>query len=264
MASVVNILFDVDTKLHRISVPEGIKKGQRVVVKTENTNEIALVVSGVFEGEIFEQDSKYSFARIANETDLKNEKDKKKNNEQVREQIAQIIKKHNLKLKLIKVQQSFDGSKLLVIYTAPERVDFRELVKELAGTFRTHVEMRQVSDRESACIIGGFAECGQELCCKRFLQEPKISTIKMAKIQDVALNPNKVNGICGKLRCCLSYEYDEYKKAAEKMPALNAKVQTPKGEAVVVYHDLLNEKVVVKFGQEDDVQSFSVDEIKSA
>ena len=202
--------------------------------------------------------------RIANKRDLDDEKQKSENNKQLKEKVWAVIKKYNLNLKLIKVHNSFDGSKLLVVYTAPGRIDFRELVKELAGTFKTHVEMRQVNERECACIVGGFAECGQELCCRRYLREPKTSTIKMAKIQDVALNPNKVNGICGKLRCCLSYEYDEYKKASEKLPQPNTKVQTSRGEGVVVHNDLLNEKVFVQFENEDDVEGFLFEEIKSA
>lgn len=257
-------MFSVDTKLHKISVPDEIKKGARIVVKSDNSNDLGLVVSNVFEGEIPEYDKKFSFVRLATNKDLEDEKQLKSSVATIKEKAQELIKKHNINLKLIKVHQTFDKSKLLFVYTAPERVDFRELVKELAGTFKSHIEMRQVSDRESACIIGGFAECGQELCCKRFLYEPKVSTVKMAKLQGVALNPTKVNGICGKLRCCLAYEYDEYKQASEKLPALNSKVQTPLGEGMVVYHDLLGERVVVQIGDEEGTQTFELSEIKSA
>ena len=263
MACLVNVLFNVDTKLNKLSVPSEIKKGQRVVVKLENGNDIALVVSNPFDGEL-EQQKGLSFVRIASEKDLEEEKKKQKENDALREKVWEIIKKYNLNLKIIRVHLSFDGSKLLIVYTAPERVDFRELVKQLAGTFKTHIEMRQVNERESACIVGGFAECGQELCCRRFLRSPKVSTIKMAKVQDVALNPNKVNGVCGKLRCCLYFEYNDYKLASEKMPPLNTEVLTPKGKGVVVGHNLLNETVLIKFENEEDAQNYALNEIKTA
>lgn len=262
MASYVDFAFMVDTRTHKIAVPQNIKSGDKIVVHLDNANELVEVVSNATNDDT-NVDPKFSFVRIATNQDIKQQAERNKNNAQTRKKVQKVVDKYKLNLKLIKVNESFDGSKLLVVYTAPERVDFRELVRELAGLFHTHVEMRQVNERESACILGGFAECGQELCCRRFLQEPKASNIKMAKAQDVALNPSKINGVCGKLRCCLAYEYSDYKEILDKMPALNTKVLTPKGEGQVVFLDLMREQVRVKLA-DDDVQSFVPDEIKSA
>ena len=261
MASYINFVFMVDTRPHKLEVPPEIKKGDKIIVHLDNANELAEVVSIASDNK--DIDDRFSFVRIATDQDKKQQTEKIKNSIQIKSKVQNVIEKHNLKLKLIKVHMSFDGSKLLVVYTAPERVDFRELVKELAGFFHTHVEMHQVNERESACILGGFAECGQELCCRRFLRDPKLPSIKMAKTQDMALSPNKINGVCGKLRCCLAFEYGDYKQVLDKMPVLNSRVDTPKGSGKVVYLDLMREQIRVQFG-EDDVQSFSLNEIKIA
>lgn len=261
MANIVKVVFSVDTCTHSVEVPSTINKGDKIVVKLENGNDIAKVVTTCFEGNPDEQN--LTFLRVATDLDLEKQQQKDKNNALTKEKVKNIIQKHKIDLKLIKVHESFDNSKILVVYTAPERVDFRDLVKELAGVFKTHIEMRQISDRECACILGLMAECGQELCCRRFLYDPKAVTIKMAKTQEVALNPNKINGLCGKLRCCLNYEYGQYKEILEKMPELNSIVKTPAGQGVVVYRDLLRERVSVKL-ENEEMQDFNLTDIQKS
>ncbi len=262
MANIVKVMFSVDTCTHNIEVPHNIKKGDKVVLKLDNGNDLASVVTNCFEGT--PDADNYTFVRVATDLDLEKQRQKDKNNALIKEKVKSIIQKHKMALKLIKVHESFDNSKILVVYTSPERVDFRELVKELASVFKTHIEMRQISDRECACILGLLAECGQELCCRRFLYDPKAVTIKMAKTQDVALNPNKINGLCGKLRCCLNYEYGQYKEILEKMPELNSTVITPAGKGSVVYRDLLRERVSVKLENEETQDFYLKDIQKSA
>ena len=260
MANIVKVVFGVDISTHTIEVPPSIKKGDKIILKLENGNDIVNVVTNCYEGK---PDDGYAFLRVATDLDIHKQKQKDVNNAQIKEKVNNIIKKHKINLKLIKVHESFDNSKVLIVYTAPERVDFRDLVKELASVFKTHIEMRQINDRECACILGLMAECGQELCCRRFLYDPKAVTIKMAKAQDVALNPNKINGLCGKLRCCLNYEYGQYKEMLEVMPELNSVVNTPLGIGEVVYRDLLREKVSVKLNNEE-IQDFNLKDIQKS
>lgn len=175
--------------------------------------------------------------------------------------VQQFVTKHNLSLKLVAVLRSFDGKKLLVMYTASDRVDFRTLVRELAGYFKMRIEMRQISEREEACFCGGCGACGQPICCRRFLTQPKQTTIKMAKIQNSALTPNKVNGLCGKLMCCLQYEFGQYQEILAKMPAIGSAVSTPNGDGVVEFNDCLRELVGVRLDADGSVQKIDLDKV---
>lgn len=171
--------------------------------------------------------------------------------------IEKSIQKFNLVMKLTDVKYSFDGSKILISYTSDDRVDFRELVRDLASIFKTRVELRQIGARDEAKICGGCGPCGQELCCRRFLNDYQQVTIKMAKCQGLALNPNKINGVCGKLMCCLGYEFDTYRDLQAKMPSLGTRVSTADGEGEVVYQDLLKEQVTLKFRKDDGFENRS-------
>lgn len=260
MANMIRILFDVDTKSHIIMAPDDVKVGDKIVVKMPNGNDIAIIVGFCVDLQKQQPETDCEFLRVATPQDLALNQQKIDNNTNTKQKVQNIITKYDIQLKLIKVHESFDNSKMLIVYTAPARIDFRQLVKELAGVFRTHIEMRQITDRESASMLGNIAECGQELCCRKFLYDPQVVTIKMAKTQDMALNPTKINGVCGKLRCCLAFENDQYKQVLERMPEMGAHVKTPNGQGEVVYRDLLREVVQVKFS-EDDIQSFELDKI---
>ena len=149
-------------------------------------------------------------------------------------------------MKPISAQYNLDGSHLTIFFSAEKRVDFRELVRELNRNLKTHVELRQVGARDEAKLIGGLGKCGFPLCCTTFLSEFEPVSIKMAKEQDIALNPMKTSGICGRLLCCLGYEYEQYRAMKEKMPPLRQEVSTALGNAKVVSCNPLKETVTVE------------------
>ena len=174
------------------------------------------------------------------------------------------IKKHRLEMKLIEVECAFDGSKISFYFTSEKRVDFRNLVKELASIFRTRIEMRQVGVRDEAKALGGLGACGKPFCCSTFLSEFQPVSIKMAKDQGLALNPTKISGTCGRLMCCLKYEQNSYKDLLKRVPKIGAAVDTPKGPGTVVEQNLM--KKAVKVHLDSDANSmpiwFELKEIK--
>ena len=165
------------------------------------------------------------------------------------------IKKHNLKMKLVDVEYAFDNSKIIFFFTADGRVDFRELVKDLASAFKTRIELRQIAVRDETKIIGGLGPCGNEICCKRFLSDFASVSIKMAKEQNLSFNPAKISGLCGRLICCLNYEKDFYSEMAELMPEINETVLTPHGNGVVTATFPIKESVRVKITSKDESSS---------
>ncbi|MGX7199335.1 PSP1 domain-containing protein [Enterococcus nangangensis] len=161
------------------------------------------------------------------------------------------IQERELEMKLTQVEYSFDKSKLIFCFTADGRVDFRELVKDLAGIFKTRIELRQVGVRDEAKILGGIGPCGRPLCCTTFLGDFVPVSIKMAKDQSLSLNPTKISGLCGRLMCCLQYENEQYEEAKKAMPDYGTEVVTPEGKGKVIGLNLLNRIVKVKvFGRE--------------
>lgn len=166
----------------------------------------------------------------------------------------QKIRKHNLEMKLVRVEYTFDRSKMVFSFTADGRVDFRELVKDLAGEFRTRIELRQIGVRDESKILGGIGPCGRQLCCTTFLGDFMPVSIKMAKDQGLSLNPTKISGLCGRLMCCLKYENDGYAQAKREMPDFGKEIQTPDGKGKVIGLNLLNRIVKVRlFGRETPV-----------
>ena len=184
--------------------------------------------------------------------DLQTKANLEKKQKEILLQTKKLINKHNLEMDLIGVECAFDSSKIIFIYTAEGRVDFRELIKELASIYKSKIELRQVGIRDEAKIVGGLGPCGREVCCKNFLQDFEKVSIKMAKNQNLSLNPTNISGLCGRLMCCLSYENEYYAETIKLMPKVNSKVLTPDGEGIVVYNDLLKKIVSVKFVSKDD------------
>ncbi|NLN03603.1 MAG: stage 0 sporulation family protein [Clostridiaceae bacterium] len=174
------------------------------------------------------------------------------------------IREHGLAMKLIDCEYTFDNNKLLFYFTADGRIDFRELVKDLASIFKTRIELRQVGVRDEAKTIGGLGVCGRVLCCASCLDEFQPVSIRMAKEQGLSLSPNKISGTCGRLMCCLNYEQDAYEKALSVMPGVGAVVETPDGNGVVVSSNLLKETVQVRLDKENETEltTYSVSEIK--
>lgn len=172
------------------------------------------------------------------------------------------IKVHKLKMNLIDVECTFDNNKLLFYFTAENRVDFRELVKDLASIFRTRIELRQIGVRDEAKMLGGLGICGQPFCCSRFLGEFQPVSIKMAKEQSLSLNPTKISGTCGRLMCCLKYEQDSYEELLKTTPKSGAVVKTSEGRGIVEESNLLTGKLRVKIDKSDAVITVDKSEVE--
>lgn len=241
MIQVIGVRFKENGKVYFFD-PDGfeIKKGDYVIVDTARGMECGLVVQGIHE----ESKDKIikplkAVKRVAVQRDIdkmnQNRRDEKKAFNICLEKIA----KHKLEMKLIDVEYTFDRSKVLFYFTADGRVDFRELVKELARIFRTRIELRQIGVRDESKMMGGIGVCGQPFCCSRFLSEFTPVSIKMAKEQDLSLNPAKISGSCGRLMCCLSYEQNVYEYLNELTPPAGSLVKTPDGNGIVSEVSLL-------------------------
>jgi cell fate regulator YaaT (PSP1 superfamily) len=168
---------------------------------------------------------------------------------------------HQLDMKLVDVEYTFDRNKIIFYFTADGRVDFRELVKDLASIFRTRIELRQIGVRDEAKMLGGIGPCGRMLCCSTFLGDFDPVSIKMAKDQNLSLNPTKISGLCGRLMCCLKYENDEYEAAKEQLPDLGEMIETPQGRGKVVGLNILERVLQVEIKEQDRVLEYTLDEI---
>ncbi len=175
----------------------------------------------------------------------------------------QKIAAHGLPMKLIEVEKTFDESKLIFYFTAEGRIDFRELVKDLAAVFRTRIELRQIGVRDEAKMMGGLGCCGRELCCATWLADFASVSIRMAKEQNLPLNPTKISGICGRLMCCLKYENDLYEEAKEDYPALNSRVMTPDGEGKVTGANIFKKSLTIELKESKMVKEYSLEQIKT-
>lgn len=168
---------------------------------------------------------------------------------------------HNLPMKLVGVEQTFDGNKIIFYFTADGRIDFRELVKDLASVFRTRIELRQIGVRDEAKMVGGLGCCGRELCCSTWLSDFASVSIRMAKDQNLSLNPTKISGICGRLMCCLKYENESYEHAREEFPELGSWVITPNGEGKVAGINILKNSVSVELKESKTIKEYQCEEI---
>ena len=202
--------------------------------------------------------------RVATKKDIRqNEENKQKEKEAFKIALDKIAK-HKLPMKLIDVEYKFDRSKILFYFTADGRIDFRELVKDLASVFRTRIELRQIGVRDEVKRIGGNGVCGRELCCCTFLNNFETVSIKMAKEQNIALNPSKISGNCGRLMCCLKYEQDVYSEKLSRLPKVGALVKTESGEGTVESVEVLKEvlKVKIKDGDDYTYKKFDAKDVK--
>ncbi len=177
---------------------------------------------------------------------------------------AKKIKEHKLDMKLVNVECTFDASKMVFYFTSDGRVDFRELVKELAGIFHTRIELRQIGVRDEARFLGGLGVCGRKICCGAFLSDFTPVSIKMAKEQNLSLNPTKISGQCGRLMCCLKYEQDFYEETLKKLPRLGKDIMTPDGIGTVTEISTIKEKVKVRIANGDDfeVHEYSIEDVR--
>ena len=248
MAKVVVVKFNRGDKLYYFNAGKlSPQKGQGVIVETAKGNEYAVVEDG--EREVDEKDivsPLKDIVRIATEKDEAMLKANRERRPEAMRICKEKIREHGLDMKLVDCEFSFDGSKVVFSFSAEGRVDFRELVKDLASTFHTRIELRQIGARDETHLLGGIAPCGREVCCAGCMPEFKRVSIKMAKNQGLSLNPGKVSGLCGRLMCCLAYENDYYAEAYKKTPKLGSSVTTPEGKGTVVTVNMLKMEVRVK------------------
>ncbi|MDW8516382.1 MULTISPECIES: PSP1 domain-containing protein [Priestia] len=174
---------------------------------------------------------------------------------------VQKIQAHNLDMKLVDVEYTFDRNKVIFYFTADGRIDFRELVKDLAAIFRTRIELRQIGVRDEAKLLGGIGPCGRMLCCSTFLGDFEPVSIKMAKDQNLSLNPTKISGLCGRLMCCLKYENDEYETAKEQLPDIGSTIKTPEGSGRVIGLNILERIIQVELSNHEQILEYTLDEI---
>ena len=242
-----------------------VKKGENVIVDTAQGEEIAEVVipNRMIEEEKLVTPLK-KVLRLASQRDLKHAEECKKKEKEAFELCNKKIKEHKLDMTLTDVEYKFDNSKIIFYFTADGRIDFRELVKDLAAVYKTRIELRQIGVRDEVKRIGGNGVCGRELCCCTFLSDFETVSIKMAKEQNLSLNPAKVSGNCGRLMCCLKYEQNVYEEKLEKLPNIGSIVSTPDGTGEVIGIETLNERVKIKFEQEDIItyKKYKVEDIK--
>lgn len=259
--SKIGIKFMQGGKVFAAEDTIGLEFGDKVVVESVRGLEIGEVCK--FTDNSSDEEIK-SVVRVATDEDLKKKAELEKNEEKVLSTTNTLIKKYKLEMKLVDASFTLDGSKVIINYICEDRVDFRELVKDLASQLKLRIELRQIGIRDQAKIIGGIGFCGKECCCKKYLNDFDKVSIKMAKTQGLSLNPTKISGICGRLMCCLSYENDFYSEIATKMPKLNARVKTKDGIGSVIYNNLLKQKVTVKLESDNDIKisEYSVEEIE--
>ena len=237
-----------------------------VIVETARGVEFGHVVKGpleITEEEIVSPLKKVM--RIATDDDFQIHRENKKKAKDAFSICEQKVEEHGLEMKLIDSEFTFDNNKVIFYFTAEGRVDFRELVKELASIFRTRIELRQIGVRDEAKVLGGMGPCGRTCCCTQFLGEFDPVSIKMAKEQNLSLNPTKISGLCGRLMCCLKYEQHVYEELLEKMPEVGEYAITEYGRGTIVDTYTLLERVKVKVRLEDgteDYMQYQIDEIK--
>ena len=241
------------------------EKGDFVIVETSQGEEYGEVV--ISNREIEEEKLVKPIKkviRIATQKDRKQNEENKKKEEEAKKICIQKIKKHKLDMNLTDVEYKFDNSKIIFYFTAEGRIDFRELVKDLAGVFKTRIELRQIGVRDEVKRLGGNGICGRELCCCSFLGSFETVSIKMAKEQNISLNPSKIAGNCGRLMCCLKYEEEVYSDKLKKLPKVGAIVKTEEGTGEVCQVETLAERVKVKFTEGTDTfyKKYQANEIK--
>ncbi|QNU67180.1 stage 0 sporulation family protein [Ruminiclostridium herbifermentans] len=254
MVNVVGVRFKSAGKIYYFDPGDLlIDLNQNVIVETARGIEYGLVVvpnREVDESEIVAPLKKV--IRIATEEDAAHAEENDRKEKEAYDICLQKISDHKLDMKLIDVEYTFDNNKVLFYFTADGRVDFRELVKDLAAVFKTRIELRQIGVRDESKMMGGMGICGRVLCCNSFLGEFQPVSIKMAKEQSLSLNPTKISGTCGRLMCCLKYEQEAYEDLLGRVPKVGAIVDTPEGHGTVVSVNLLRETLKIKLDEGND------------
>jgi cell fate regulator YaaT (PSP1 superfamily) len=248
LARIVRIQFNTAGKLYDFNALNlDLKPGDKVIVDTERGKSIGSVVVGPMEFENAKlPEGLKSVQRKAEPSDLTIAASNAEKERESHKFCLDRIKERGMDMKLVKVEYLFDGSKAIFYFTADGRVDFRELVKDLAHAFHTRIEMRQIGVRDESKMVGGIGICGRELCCSTYLREFEPVSVRMAKEQNLALNPSKISGQCGRLLCCLSYEFETYCELRKCLPKCGKRVQCGSTEGEVVKQNVLGGTVTVK------------------
>ena len=266
MANIIGVRFKRAGKIYFFD-PDGkqIERGEHVIVETSmgmEYGEVVIANRQLPQEKIVTPLKK--IIRVANKEDAKKNEENKKQEKEAFKTCEKKIKEHGLEMKLLDVEFKFDKSKILFFFTADGRIDFRDLVRDLAAIYKTRIELRQVGVRDEVKRLGGNGVCGRELCCCSFLGNFETVSIKMAKEQNVSLNPSKISGNCGRLMCCLQYEQNVYEEKLKKLPKIGAIVKTDDGQGEVCGLETLKEIVKVKFkdGDETFFKKYNANDIK--
>ena len=254
MKNIVGVRFKKPGKIYFFDPGRlKIEKNTYVIVETSSGEEYG---EAVIVNRLIPEDKIVSplkpVIRIATRGDIRHNEDNKRREKEAMKICLEKIKEHKLKMKLIDVEYKFDNTKILFYFTADGRIDFRELVKDLAAIFKVRIELRQIGVRDEIKRMGGNGVCGRELCCCSFLGNFEAVSIKMAKEQNISLNPSKISGNCGRLMCCLKYEQNVYEEKLERLPKIGAIVETDDGVGEVVGIEILKEIIKVRFKEDDE------------
>lgn len=265
METVIGVRFKAAGKIYYFNPGDyDVQIGDGVIVETVRGIEYGTAVLGPKQIEECKNPIK-SVIRIATDKDKEQLESNKEKAEKAYPIVNERIEKHGLSMKIIDIEYTFDGGKIIFYFAAEGRVDFRDLVKDLAAVFKTRIELRQIGVRDEAKTIGGIGPCGRNVCCNLFLGDFSPVSIKMAKEQGLSLSPTKISGLCGRLMCCLGYEQDYYEKTRRLLPPIGITVTSPDGEGEVMDHNILSMMVKVKTMGEDntpEVREYPVDSLK--
>ncbi|MFN3365454.1 MULTISPECIES: stage 0 sporulation family protein [unclassified Exiguobacterium] len=263
MLEVVGVRFKEAGKIYYFSPGEAtLERGDHVIVET---------VRGIEYGEIVQVGKQLgedevvlplkTILRVADSKDAEIVQDNRLAAFDAHAVCEEKIREHRLEMKLVDVEYTFDRNKVIFYFTAEGRVDFRELVKDLASVFRTRIELRQIGVRDEAKLLSGIGPCGRVLCCSSFLGEFEPVSIKMAKDQNLSLNPNKISGVCGRLMCCLKYENDTYEELKRDLPDVGKRIKIPEGDGRVIGLNILDQLIQVELNDRTRVVTYTIDEL---
>lgn len=267
MATVIGVRFKKAGKVYYFD-PDGIwpRPGDYVIVETARGVEFGEVVTGsrsVSDAQIVTPLKKV--VRIASEEDVQRAEANEKREKEAFQICQERIARHKLDMKLVSVEYTFDNNKIIFYFTANGRVDFRDLVKDLASVFKIRIELRQIGVRDEAKMLGGLGSCGRPICCGAFLGDFQPVSIKMAKEQNLSLNPTKISGQCGRLMCCLKYEQENYEQVLKRVPRVGKDIVTPDGVGVITEINCIKETVRVRIRVDEDsfdVREYSIDDVR--
>jgi cell fate regulator YaaT (PSP1 superfamily) len=264
--AVVQVEFKGERRAYFLNAKKfPIEEGDYVVVQVERGRDMGKVVRC---GDVLDKipdirPVKQEVLRKSSEDDMRKWEENKRKEEEARCVCEEKIAMHGLKMKLVEVEYQLDGTKITFFFTADERVDFRELVKDLAGIYKTRIELRQIGVRDEAKRLGGYGSCGRKFCCTTFLQEFEPVTLRMARDQRLSLSPTKISGACGRLMCCLAYERDYYMEVARQLPKVGRKLKTPYGEVTVTKIDIFAQAVIAEDENGEEMR-LTLDQVRKA